>query len=48
MSTLREREPRRPHGIALRAYERFLARGHQHGQDVEDWLVAERELQQRA
>ncbi|HEY2743192.1 MAG TPA: DUF2934 domain-containing protein [Polyangia bacterium] len=30
--------------IALRAYERFVARGCQHGHDVEDWLSAEREL----
>ncbi len=33
--------------IALRAYERFVARGCQHGYDVEDWLGAERELTQR-
>ena len=32
--------------IAMRAYERFLQRGAQHGQDFEDWLAAERELQQ--
>ena len=31
--------------IAMRAYERFLQRGAQHGQDFEDWLIAERELQ---
>ena len=30
--------------IAQRAYERFLARGAGHGQDVEDWLDAEGEL----
>ena len=30
--------------IATRAYERFLARGCEHGHDVEDWLAAEREL----
>ncbi len=30
--------------IAARAYEHFAARGFQHGHDVEDWLVAEREL----
>ena len=30
--------------IALRAYELFLARGGQHGSDLEDWLQAEREL----
>ncbi len=33
------------HGeIAARAYERFCARGFQHGHDVEDWLAAERDL----
>ena len=31
--------------IAMRAYELFLQRGGQHGQDFEDWLAAERELQ---
>lgn len=31
--------------IANRAYELFLQRGAQHGQDFEDWLAAERELQ---
>lgn len=30
--------------IATRAYERFCARGFQHGHDVEDWLAAESEL----
>ena len=30
--------------IAMRAYELFLQRGGQHGQDFEDWLTAEREL----
>jgi hypothetical protein len=30
--------------IALRAYELFLARGAQHGSDLDDWLQAEREL----
>src|SRR5262245_43529333 len=30
--------------VALRAYERFLARGGEHGRDVEDWLEAEREI----
>lgn len=31
--------------IATRAYELFLQRGGHHGQDFEDWLTAERELQ---
>jgi hypothetical protein len=30
--------------VARRAYELFLARGGEHGHDVEDWLQAEREL----
>ena len=30
--------------IARRAYELFLARGGEHGHDVEDWVQAEREL----
>jgi hypothetical protein len=35
-----------PAEVAQRAYERFIARGQQHGHDVEDWLSAERELSQ--
>jgi len=34
-----------PEQIATRAYERFLARGGEHGHDVEDWLAAKEELQ---
>ena len=30
--------------VAQRAYERFIARGYEHGHDVEDWLSAEHEL----
>lgn len=30
--------------IAERAYERFAARGYVHGHDLEDWVLAEREL----
>ena len=30
--------------IARRAYELYLARGCQHGHDLEDWVRAEREL----
>lgn len=30
--------------IARRAYERFVARGREHGHDLEDWLQAESEL----
>jgi hypothetical protein len=36
-----------PEAIAARAYEFFLARGCEHGQDLEDWLRAERELTAR-
>jgi hypothetical protein len=31
--------------VAARAYARFLARGGEHGHDVDDWLEAERDLQ---
>jgi hypothetical protein len=30
--------------LRQRAYERYLARGGEHGQDLDDWLAAEREL----
>jgi hypothetical protein len=30
--------------IELRAYQIYIERGGAHGQDVEDWLQAEREL----
>jgi DUF2934 family protein len=30
--------------IAARAYDRFRARGDEHGHDLDDWLEAEREL----
>ncbi len=33
--------------IARRAYEIYLQRGGQHGQDMNDWLAAERELRAR-
>jgi len=41
--------PTRPDAdrIAQRAYERYEARGREDGHDTEDWLEAERELQQR-
>jgi hypothetical protein len=32
--------------ITRRAYERFQSRGGEHGRDQEDWLEAERELNQ--
>lgn len=34
--------------ISLRAYELFLARGCEHGRDLEDWLEAERQVMSRA
>ena len=34
--------------IAKRAYEKFLARGCQDGEDMKDWLQAERELKAEA
>jgi len=30
--------------IARRAYEKFVARRGRHGNDLEDWLAAEREV----
>jgi hypothetical protein len=33
--------------LAQRAYELYLARGGEDGRDLEDWLTAERELQER-
>ncbi|HEY0252318.1 MAG TPA: DUF2934 domain-containing protein [Kofleriaceae bacterium] len=30
--------------VAAKAYELFLARGGEHGHDVEDWLAAEAQL----
>lgn len=34
--------------VAEQAYERFLARGQEHGRDQEDWFEAEREARDRA
>jgi hypothetical protein len=49
--TTDESQPNRsvlvPEGlIAQRAYALYLARGREDGHDVEDWLQAERELQE--
>lgn len=30
--------------VARRAYDLFLARGAEHGHDLDDWLTAEREV----
>ena len=32
--------------IARRAYELYLARGYEHGHDLDDWLQAERDLRE--
>ena len=37
-------ETSRTEAIAVRAYERFLARGCEHGHDLEDWIAAEQDL----
>ena len=53
--TARPFTPRRPPGqrtpglpsendIAARAYQLFVERGGEHGRDVDDWLLAKREL----
>ena len=34
------------HDVAQRAYDLYLARGQEHGYDVQDWLQAERELRE--
>ncbi len=36
--------PPTEHDIASRAYELFLQRGGEHGRDLDDWLLARREL----
>ena len=37
-------EQQRLERVAQRAYERFAARGFEHGHDLEDWLAAEAEV----
>jgi hypothetical protein len=39
-----DRQPPTETDIALRAYQLFIERGAQHGHDLEDWLMAKREL----
>jgi hypothetical protein len=47
--TLRNDEPSLTSAVARRAYELYLARGGNHGHNVDDdWLQAERELQEAA
>ena len=33
--------------VAMRAYELYMARGGRDGADIEDWLIAEREVSGR-
>jgi hypothetical protein len=33
--------------IRLRAYQRYLERGGEHGRDFDDWVAAEQELRQK-
>ena len=47
-SAQQESSPIAENDIARRAYDRYLARGCEPGHDVDDWLDAERELQQAA
>jgi hypothetical protein len=44
--TIEQAFPMKKH-IAARAYELYLQRGCENGYDVEDWLIAEKELKQR-
>ncbi len=37
-----------PEAVAKRAYEKWLARGGNHGDDLTDWLEAEKELSAEA
>jgi hypothetical protein len=47
-STLRPHQsaPLTDSDVARRAYDLYLARGREHGHDVDDWLRAERELRE--
>ena len=36
--------PNSAEAIGRRAYQRFEARGFEHGHDLEDWLLAEADL----
>ena len=42
----RQRAPKLPteNDIATRAYQLFIERGGEHGRDLDDWLLAKREL----
>jgi hypothetical protein len=33
--------------IRLRAYQRYVERGSEHGRDFDDWLIAEQELKRK-
>lgn len=43
-----EKSPLTHDRIAVRAYERFAARGYQNGHDLDDWLWAEATLRAEA
>jgi len=51
-ATASDRAPKAPprqasvtsNDVARRAYDLYLARGREHGHDVDDWMQAEREL----
>ena len=45
-SSIEQREPTFDE-IAQAAYQRYMSRGGNHGQDVDDWIEAERELRSR-
>ena len=42
--SVEDKRPGRGEQVAARAYEKFLARGGDHGHDFEDWVAAEAEL----
>jgi hypothetical protein len=39
-----KRRPVPREAVERRAYQRYLARGAEHGRDLEDWFLAEEEL----
>ncbi len=43
-ATVRKPTKAQSRKIEERAYQRFVARGYDHGHDVEDWLQAESEV----
>ena len=47
-AVLRRSAPVTDRDIACRAYDLYLARGGEHGHDVDDWLQVERDLRRAA